>query len=95
MKKPYLPINLEKISTYSLLGRDNKVNIAEHFAAIPTADSSFRTFYDSLPNLLGAESLRAVVTAIINAHQKQRPVVLAMGGHVIKCGLQRRITRHP
>ncbi len=88
MKKPYLPINLEKISTYSLLDRDNKVNVAEHFAAVPTADSSFRTFYDSLPNLLGAESLRAVVTAIINAHRKQRPVVLAMGGHVIKCGLQ-------
>ena len=88
MKKPYLPINLEKISTYSLKDRDNKVNVSEHFAAIPIADSSFRTFYDSLPNLLGAESLRAVVAAIINAHRKHRPVVLAMGGHVIKCGLQ-------
>ena len=88
MKKPYSPINLEKISTYSLKGRDNKVNVAEHFAAVPTANCSFMEFYNSLPQLLGAESLRAVVAAIINAHRKQRPVGLALGGHVIKCGLQ-------
>lgn len=88
MKKHYKPITLEKITTYSLKSRNNKVNVAEHFAAVPTANFSFREFYDSLPNLLGAESLRSVVKAIVNAHRKQRPVVLAMGGHVIKCGLQ-------
>lgn len=88
MKKPYSPISLDKITTYSLKSRNNKVNVAEHFAAVPNADCSFREFYNSLPNLLGAESLRSVVTAIVNAHRNQRPVVLAMGGHVVKCGLQ-------
>ncbi len=88
MKKHYQPMSLKKIKTYSLMDRDNKVNVKDHFASVPADQCSFREFYASLPNLLGAESLRAVVTAVVNAHRKQRPVVLAMGGHVIKCGLQ-------
>lgn len=86
--KKYTPICLDKITTYSIKTRNNKVNVAEHFAAEPTADSTFSDFFASLPNLLGAESLRGVVAAVINAHRNGRPVVLAMGGHVIKCGLQ-------
>lgn len=86
--KKYTPIKLDGISTYSIKTRDNKVNVAEHFASEPVIGGSFSEFFDSLPNLLGAESLRGVVNAVVNAHRKGRPVVLAMGGHVIKCGLQ-------
>ena len=86
--KKYLPVKLDGITTYSIQTRDNKVNVSEHFAGTPQADRSFSDFFASLPNLLGAESLRAVVAAIVNAHRSGRPVVLAMGGHVIKCGLQ-------
>lgn len=88
MKKIYSPINLGGINTYSIKSRNNKVNVNEHFAGVPSPNSSFQEFFASLPNLLGAEALRAVVAAVINAHQKGRPVVLALGGHVIKCGLQ-------
>ena len=86
--KKYTPIDLKGISTYSIKTRDNKVNVAEHFAATPQAESSFADFFASLPDLLGAETLRGVVAAIVNANRQGRPVVLAMGGHVIKCGLQ-------
>jgi deoxyhypusine synthase len=88
MKKTYRPIKLDSISTYSINTRNNKVNVDEHFAGVPTEDRTFTEFFDSLPNLLGAESLRGVVSAIVSAKQADRPVVLAMGGHVIKCGLQ-------
>ncbi|NOY13227.1 MAG: hypothetical protein GXP51_05960 [Deltaproteobacteria bacterium] len=88
MKKSYRPISLAGIHTYSIKTRNNKVNVAEHFAARPQADSSFSDFFSGLPNLLGAESLHGVVAAVVNAHRRGRPVVLAMGGHVIKCGLQ-------
>ena len=88
MKKSYRPIKLDDISTYSIKTRNNKVNVDEHFAGAPSADRSFRDFFDSLPDLLGSESLRGVVDAIIKAKQAGRPIVLAMGGHVIKCGLQ-------
>lgn len=88
MKKKYAPISLEGIKTYSIATRDNKVKIAEHFAGSPKESASFRDFFSGLPDLLGAEALRGVVRAIVEARKKNRPVVLAMGGHVIKCGLQ-------
>jgi len=86
--KKYTPVNLDGITTYSIKTRNNKVNIAEHFASEPAAGRSFSDFFASLPNLLGVDALRGVVSAVVNAHRKGRPVVLAMGGHVIKCGLQ-------
>jgi hypothetical protein len=85
---PYKPIDLSGIKTYSIKTRDNKVNISEHFAVAPTVGMSFQDFYERLPRLLGADSLRGVVDAVVNAREKGRPVILAMGGHVIKCGLQ-------
>lgn len=87
-KKTYTPISLDGVSTYSIKTRDNKVNISEHFAVPPVAACSFNDFFTSLPDLLGAQSLRGVVAAVVAARRKNRPVVLAMGGHVIKCGLQ-------
>jgi hypothetical protein len=87
MKKA-VPIDLQSIKTYSLATRDNKVNVREHFASTPPSGGSFADFYRSLPRLLGADSLRGVVDAVLAARRAGRPVVLAMGGHVIKCGLQ-------
>jgi len=84
----YTPIDLAPIHTYSIATRDNKVNVREHFAGTPQSGGSFAAFYDSLPHLLGADSLRGVVDAVVAARRADRPVVLAMGGHVIKCGLQ-------
>ncbi|MEJ2200831.1 MAG: hypothetical protein P8X63_07430, partial [Desulfuromonadaceae bacterium] len=86
--KKFQPIDISKVKTYSIKTRDNKVNVSEHFARTPRADMSFGEFFDSLPRLLGADSLRGVVDAVVRAREADRPVVLAMGGHVIKCGLQ-------
>ena len=83
-----MPIEFKKIKTYSLKTRDNKVNVNEHFARAPQAGMSFDSFYGTLPRLLAADCLRGVVDAVIEARRAGRPVVLAMGGHVIKCGLQ-------
>ena len=88
MKKKYIPMSLDEVKTYSITTRDNKVNIKDHFATAPEAGMKFGDFFDSLPRLLGADNLRGVVEAVVVAREKGRPVVLAMGGHVIKCGLQ-------
>ena len=87
-QKKYERIALDGVHTYSITTRDNKVNIRDHFAKTPEAGLSFADFYDRLPRLLGADNLRGVVDAVVAAREKGRPVVLAMGGHVIKCGLQ-------
>jgi len=86
--KRYMPIDLSSVSTYPLATRDNKVKVSEHFARPLEARASFAAFYESLPRLLGAESLRDVVDAVVTARRNGRPVVMAIGGHVIKCGLQ-------
>ncbi|WP_305046607.1 hypothetical protein [Geoalkalibacter sp.] len=88
MSRTYRPIDLSRIKTYSIKTRDNKVNVREHFATPPRAGLSFAEFFAGMPRLLGADSLRGVVDAVVEARRRDRPVVLAMGGHVIKCGLQ-------
>lgn len=81
-------LNLKDIKTYSLYDRDSKVNIQEHFAAPPTNAMSVQSLLESLPKQLGAQNLLAVADAMVSARRNNKPVVMAFGGHVIKCGLQ-------
>lgn len=82
------PVDFTAVKRYSIKTRDNKVNVQEHFARPPKPGQSVADFLDGLPRLLGADNLRGVVDAVVAARRKGKPVVLAMGGHVIKCGLQ-------
>ncbi|MBN2231459.1 MAG: hypothetical protein JW781_01380 [Deltaproteobacteria bacterium] len=87
-KKHYEPCDFSGVRTYPIAARPSKVNIVEHFAATPRAGAGFAEFLAGLPDVLAARDLRALVAAIVAARQGGRPVVLALGGHVIKCGLQ-------
>ncbi len=86
--KRYQPVDISKVETYSIKTRNNKVNVAEHFGRPVAQGMTLAGLFDAMPRLLGADSLRGVVDAVVAARSKGRPVVLAMGGHVIKCGLQ-------
>jgi len=88
MQKQYKPLDFSAVSSYPIASRDNKVNIEEHFSGEISAGLTLREFATRLPRLLAAESLLAVADLIVAARLKQRPVILAIGGHVIKCGLQ-------
>lgn len=44
-------------------------------------------FLDSLPDILAARNLRSLVDAVVTAHREGKPVVVMMGGHVVKTGL--------
>lgn len=79
-------ININKVKTYSLRKRYSKVEIA-HFAKPPVRGSSFLRFYDSLPKILRAKEIRAVVDAVVSARKKKKAVIFMAGAHVIKCGL--------
>lgn len=79
---------MSDVKTYSIQTRDNKVNIDDHFADPIEPGMSVGKLVNSLPRLLGADQMRNVVDAIVRAREKDRPVVMAIGGHVIKCGLQ-------
>ena len=71
------------VTTYPIASRRFKVKV-EDFASPPSESGSFAAFWDSLPRLLAAESLRKVVSAIQEARRKRKPVVLAFGAHVLK-----------
>jgi deoxyhypusine synthase len=80
------PLDLTQVRTIPLQSRQTKV-VLERFARPPKPGRSFAGFVESLPHILAAEDFRLVVKAIAAAHRKDRPVIVAMGAHVIKCGL--------
>jgi hypothetical protein len=80
------PIDLSRVKTIPLPKRANKVS-ANHFAQPPQAGRTVGEFIASLPQILAGDDFRAVVEAIVKARHNQRPVIMAMGAHVIKCGL--------
>lgn len=79
-------INISKVKTHSVRKRKTKVDLKD-FAAAPLRKRSFLEFYRSLPDILKAQDLRAIVDAVIRAHSKKRAVIFMAGAHVIKCGL--------
>jgi hypothetical protein len=80
------PLDFSKIRTYPVADRANKVN-AEAFATPHVAGGSLAAFLASLPDFLAVQDLRKIVTAMATAVRHQRPVLLMMGAHSIKVGL--------
>lgn len=84
--KEYKPANLGKIQTHSLRDRKTKVSLKQ-LASLPESDASVAEFLSSLPDVLAASHLKRLIKDIIAARRKNRPVAVALGGHVVKCGL--------
>jgi len=80
------PWDLDGLRTYPLASRPSKVTVAE-FAAALEPDASLSSFFASLPNLLAAADLRAVAAAVRSARERSLPVIVGLGGHVVKTGL--------
>ena len=79
------PLDLKGLRTIPIQARGGKVR-TEDFAK-PYAGGNVAAWLDSLPHILAADSLRAVVEALISARQRQRMILWGLGGHVIKVGL--------
>ncbi len=80
------PIDFSGLKTVSLFGRGGKVNTG-HFGEPAEKGIGAGRFLDSLPKLLAADNLRAVVNALEAARRDRRAILWGLGGHVIKCGL--------
>ena len=80
------PLDFSKIRTYPVADRANKVAI-EAFAKPHTAGASFASFLEALPDFLAVQDFKLVVSAIAAARKNGRPVLLMMGAHAIKVGL--------
>jgi hypothetical protein len=80
------PLSLEAVRTYSLKDRKSKVQIS-HFGQAWVPGGNMRTWLHSLPRILAAESFTRVVNSLVQATRSGKMVILAMGAHAIKVGL--------
>lgn len=86
VKFGYDEFDLTGVRTYPLASRPSKVT-HEQFARPWDPASGVEGWLSSLPDLLAAADLRAVIAAIKTAHSSQRGLVWGLGAHVIKTGL--------
>jgi hypothetical protein len=76
------------VRTYPLADRKSKVSIRD-FARPHEAGATFALFLDSLPRVLGAQTLKLLVDDVLRARRTGRPIVWGLGAHVLKVGLSR------
>lgn len=70
----------------SIADRASKVSAAD-FASVYEPGSSLDSFINNLPDILAGKWVRTVIDRIANARKNGKPCAVAMGAHVIKCGL--------
>jgi len=86
MSLKYKPLLFDRIKTRKLGARKSKVSL-EKLGKPFIKKGGFDSFLDSLPDILAASDLKAVVNAVVRAREKHRPVILGMGAHPVKVGL--------
>jgi len=79
------PLDLSRLKTCRLTDRPSLVS-ADQVGRVSDAAPGVGAWIDSLPTVLAADRLRAVRDAVCRAHAEGRPVVAAMGAHVVKVG---------
>lgn len=79
------PVNLSRLKLHSVHDRSH-ISQMDMFAGLPKPGVSFAEWFGSLPAFLGVSKMRAAVDAIVGARRAGKPVVFAMGGHVVKVG---------
>ncbi len=74
-----------KLRTYPISRRRNLVN-SRDFGRLTNGRGSV-DLLNSLPDIFAGRDLRTLIKEIVRAHRRRRPVAVALGGHVVKCGL--------
>lgn len=79
------PLDLTRLRTVPLAERLSKVRL-DQFAR-PSGAANPTEWLATLPKLLAGNDLRELVEALVMARAKRKPVIAAIGAHVVKCGL--------
>ena len=81
----YSEIDLDSVQTYSSSERKSKVKTGQE-GIPPYPGMTVKAFLDHLPGILKADDLKAVAQSIVEAKRLGKPVIVMLGGHVIKTG---------
>ncbi|MBP1752256.1 MAG: hypothetical protein H6Q57_1092 [Geobacteraceae bacterium] len=84
----YEPMDLAGVKTYPLSERTNKVIMKKHFCTGVSRGMTVSELLAGMPDQLASRGLNKVIDAVVAARESGKPVVIGMGAHVIKCGLQ-------
>jgi hypothetical protein len=82
----YEEFDLSDVRTYPLKSRKSKAR-ADAFARPSPPGASIGVWLDSMPDILAAADLKAVVAAMVAAKRGGRGLLWGLGAHVIKTGL--------
>lgn len=85
-KKTFRPLNFSKVRTYPVKKRFSKVQ-SSLLGKTVRKGVRVRSLIQGLPNILAAQSLKAIARKIALAHRANKTVLLGMGAHPIKVGL--------
>jgi len=86
MPSEFREFDCSRLRTHKIGSRPRKVELSS--AAVPwRRGGSASDLVASLPDVLAGKDLKSAVGAISAAAKDKKPVILAMGAHVIKCGL--------
>jgi len=80
-------VDLAAVRTVPIARRPNKVRAEEFASPPPGGKRTFAAFLASIPDVLVARDFVRVIDAIAQAKQRDRAVVVMLGGHVVKTGL--------
>jgi len=86
MPFPYEEFELSGVRTYPLASRQSKAR-AQDFGRPHQQGSGFAEWFASLPDILGAKDLKAVVAALREAKRRDGGIIWGLGAHVIKTGV--------
>ncbi len=77
-------IELKGLKRYKAADRVSKVKL-EQFAAC--GEVKLSGFWNCVPDILKAKEMKELLGECVAAFKKGKPLLLGIGGHVIKCGL--------
>lgn len=86
MKKKYTPLDFSGLNTYSLHGRHSKVTVA-NFAKPLSAGATIGDYLAALPQQFLGIDFPDLIERLAAIHKAGRPIVVGLGAHVIKVGL--------
>jgi len=84
---PFPEVDLSRLKLLSVKDRAARVTV-EHFAHPPADPRAATAVIAGLPDVLAGRVLRQIIAAVLASHRAGRPVVLLLGAHVVKVGVQ-------
>ena len=82
----WTPIDLNRITSYPLAGRKSKVHV-DDFAAPYAPGGTLSRWLRSLPGILAGRDLRDIASRVARCAASGKVVLLGMGAHPVKVGL--------